>query len=402
MEMIDSQESSLNICLVIGGQYPPFPHGGVGSFAVDLSEGLVKRGQKVTCVSFYAAETLKSNQPIYEKINGVDLVRVPRPEVRNFPRLQAIYERFHINALIRKLHIERKFDLIESEDGGGRLALGRLPRVPKVARLHATTIYNDHVLKRKPSRMMHLFERIWLNRADYIVAVSDYVGKITFDLLKKKCDYTVIHYAIDLDHFRPIPGIETLKHLVLFTGVIAPRKGVKELLQAFRQVFEKFPDAELWLIGDNGLVLNGEQYATTLYDQLPADVKKSVKFLGNRSRTALPAILQEAEVCCFPSHVETFGIGIIEAMAMEKPVVYMATGPGPEVVEDGVSGLLADTNSSEDIAQKIIYCLENPEQARKMSVNARRRVLEKFERENWIDRNLLYYRQCVQDFTPKR
>ena len=400
--MAKSLDKPLNVCLLIGGQYPPYPHGGVASFAVDLGEGLVKRGQRVTCVSFYSEEQLGSSQPIFEEMNGVELVRVPLLNEKFPPRLQALMQRFYNTSLIRKLHKERNFDLIEGEDGGGRLALGRLPKVPLVVRLHATTIYNDFVLKRKPSRLMHLLERIWLRRADYYVAVSNFVGETTFNLLNMKPKYTVIPYAIDLEHFRPLPEIEVKKQLIVFTGVIAKRKGVKELLEAIPQVYEKYPDAELWLVGDDSVVVNGERYANTLYSQLPEAVRGKVKFMGNSTRENLPALLQQAEVCCFPSHVETFGIGIIEAMAIEKPVVYMKHGPGPEVLEDGVSGLLADTFSPEDIAEKINYLLGHPDEARKMGQEGRKRVQERFERERWVEKNLDYYRSCVEEYNSKK
>jgi len=252
------------------------------------------------------------------------------------------------------LHKREKFDLIEGEDGGGMLALGRLPKIPKVIRFHATTIYNDYVLQRKPSRLNHIFEYLWILRSDFIVAVSEYVGKTTLMLtkLEKKKKYETIPYAIDTKLFQPQPNITPQEGLIVFTGVTAPRKGVLELIQAMNIVFEKQNNARLWIIGDDQYIHQGTPFIDIALAQLNEKFKERIVVLGNKTREELPTLLQQAEVCCFPSHVETFGIGIAEAMAMEKPVVFMQHGPGPEVIEDGVSGVLCNTFDYKDIATK--------------------------------------------------
>ena len=124
----------MNICLVIGSAYPPYPHGGVGSFAVDLAEGVVREGHQITVISLFLPLTCQSNKPIIEKINEVKIVRVPE-QYQNYPkRIRAVLNRFSLSRLIRKLDRENNFDIIEGEDGQGKLAFGRLPNIPKVIR----------------------------------------------------------------------------------------------------------------------------------------------------------------------------------------------------------------------------------------------------------------------------
>ncbi len=400
----DAQDRSMHICLVIGSPYPPAPHGGVGSFAKDLAEGIVKRRHKATVICKITNDDNQSGQVQTETTNGVRVVRVPKKFDKFPPRLRFITSKFYLSKLIREIFKEDPFDLIEGEDGGGLLALGRLPRVPKVIRLHATTIYNDYVLNRKPSRLNHILEYLWIRRADFIIAVSEYVGKTTLKLtgLDKTRKYETIQYAIDTTLFAPDPEIIPQKGLIIFTGVTAPRKGVLELIQAMNIVFEKHPHARLWIIGDDKYRHEGSFFIMKALSLLRDEFKSRVEVLGNRSRSELPALLQQAEVCCFPSHVETFGIGIAEAMAVERPVIFMSHGPGPEVVEDGVSGLLCNTWDPEDIAVKVNYLLENPEQAQKMGTSGRMRVLEKFERETWIERNIAFYQKCIGIFNPRK
>jgi len=80
----------------------------------------------------------------------------------------------------------------------------------------------------------------------------------------------------------------------------------------------------------------------------------------------------------------------------------MQNGPGPEVIEDRESGLLCDSWNPEDIANKILFLIKNKEMANSLGKNARKRVIENFEKESWIERNLVYYNKCLIDFQENR
>ena len=388
----------MKICLFICSQYPPYPHGGVGSFAVDLAEGIVEKGHEVICISINSPEILNSEKPLIEFRNGVKLLRVPNP-YQNYPkRPRKILEKFYFSGLVRNLYKQEHFDILEAEDGLGMLALGDLPQVPKVVRLHASQIYNDFVLERRPSRLDHIFEKKWINRSDYIVAVSDFVGSTTLNLVKSKKNYDVIHHAIDTEFYIPDNSITPEPGLIVFTGTVAPRKGALELIQSMNIVFSKSDAAHLLIVGDDKYPSNKAPFSMEIIQYLSEQYKNRVKFTGVQPRSALPSYLQKAELCCFPSHVETFGIGVVEAMACEKPVIYMKTDPGPEVIEDSVSGLLCDTYDPVDIAEKVLFLLNNPDIGKKMGKRARERVIQKFGKKSWVERNLDFYQACIRNY----
>ena len=390
----------MNICLIICSSYPPYPHGGVGSFAVDLAEGIVNAGHRITVISLSSNLLLHSNRTISEIINGVKIIRLPEQYWTYPKRIREVLNRFYLSNMVSKLDQENHFDVIEGEDGRGMLALGRLPDIPKIVRLHASQIFNDHVLNRKPSRLDHIFEKIWIRRANFIIAVSDYVGWTTLQLIEgqSKREYKVIHYAIDTDFFKPVPLARTETGLIVFTGAVAPRKGVLPLMEAMNIVFEKNEAAHLRIIGDDTYPIGSRPFSEQIIQCLDKKYYDRVVFTGVQPRGALPAMIQPAEVCCFPSHVETLGIGILEAMAMEKPVIFMKSGPGPEVIEDGVSGILCDTFDPADIADKILFVLNNRELGQKLGKNARERVVEKFEKNKWVNENLEYYQNCIDQY----
>jgi len=392
----------MNICLIICDHYPPYPHGGVGSFAVDLAEGVIKEDHRITVISLTSWSLLSTAKPKIETINGVKIIRMPE-QYRNYPeRVQALLTRLNISKLVRKLHHEDPFDILECEDGQGMLALGRLPDIPRIVRLHASQIYNDHVLNRRPSRLNHIFEELWIRRSNFIIAVSDYVGRTTLRLIKaqSKREYKVIHSAIDIDLFKPNPLTKTETGLIVFTGAISSRKGCLELIQAMNLVFTKNDAAHLLLVGDD-YKYGRKSFTDEILQNLGKKYTGRVKFTGLQPRRALPDLIQPAEVCCFPSQAETFGIGVVEAMALEKPVIYMKSGPGPEVIEDGISGILCDTSNPVDIAEKILLVLNNPALGKALGKQARERVLEKFEKNKWVKENLEYYQRCLNCYKNK-
>ena len=100
--------------------------------------------------------------------------------------------------------------------------------------------------------------------------------------------------------------------------------------------------------------------------------------------------------------METFGIAPIEAMAVGRPTIFSKTGPGPEVIEDGVSGLLCNPVDSGDIAQKIRLILDDAELAARLGAEGRRRVLALFNKRDWIRRNIEFYESCVASMRATR
>jgi starch synthase len=118
--------------------------------------------------------------------------------------------------------------------------------------------------------------------------------------------------------------------------------------------------------------------------------------------------MTHAAVFCCPSVYEPFGIVILEAMACEAPVVATATGGIPDVVEDGVTGLLVpfEPNTdrtapvdpdrfADDLAGRVNELLGDPERAREMGRAGRRRVLERFTWGMVADRTLGLYQRLT-------
>jgi len=179
---------------------------------------------------------------------------------------------------------------------------------------------------------------------------------------------------------------------------------VRAMIVAMNEIHASHPEARLVFIGsDTQPKVGGRTYTERVMDEARPEVRARITFTGQLDRyTAVLDYLRRAHICCYPCQVETFGIAPLEAMAVGKPVIYGNSGPGPELIEDGVSGLLCDAQSPASIASCIKRILAEPPLAEKLGRNARQRALAKFSREPWIARNIDYYSECINSCQERR
>ena len=107
----------------------------------------------------------------------------------------------------------------------------------------------------------------------------------------------------------------------------------------------------------------------------------------------VPKLLAGIDIVCLTSLSETYGLITLEAMAMQKPVVATHAGGVPEIVEDGVNGLLVAPSDPDQLGQAIERILANPEAARTMVLNARSAVERKFDAKRQFEK----VRECLYE-----
>lgn len=231
--------------------------------------------------------------------------------------------------------------------------------------------------------------------ADLILGCSHYVTdniRQRFPELADRCHH--LHNGVD-ERFLDIASRPGASREVLFVGRLSPEKGVHVLLDAFARIAERH-DAKLCLVGPNDLA---PKHFVDPFRQDPAlagvahyygrpqlyldDLKKAagprVSFAGPLANDRIGERQAEAGLFGFVSlwH-EPFGIPIIEAMAAGLPVVATRAGAFPEIVEDGVTGLLVERGDVAGLAAALDRLLGDPALRRKMGEAGRRRVQERF------------------------
>ncbi|MGZ4582576.1 MAG: glycogen synthase [Nocardioidaceae bacterium] len=259
-------------------------------------------------------------------------------------------------------------------------------------------------------------ERVAFEAADAVIAVS---AGMRDDVLRcypavDPDRVHVVHNGIDPEEYRPDPGTDVLARLgvdpdlpaVVFVGRITRQKGLPHLLRAARSLH---PRAQLVLLAgapDSPEIL---AEVTVLVEGLQKEREGVVWVRDMLPKPQVVQILSHATVFVCPSVYEPMGIVNLEAMACHVPVVATATGGIPEVVEDGVTGLLVPIEQADDgtgtpvdparfeadLADRINTLLADEALARRMGEAGRRRAVEQFSWTAVATQTLDVYRRAM-------
>ncbi len=188
----------------------------------------------------------------------------------------------------------------------------------------------------------------------------------------------VIPSGVDTQRFQPLPPAPFKTRLGLpedapVVGIVTRmrvRKGVEEFIRAMARVRETQPAVHAVIVGEVELDQDLRQLVATL------GLERHLHLLGRRSD--MPEMLSAFDVFVLSSHDEGMSNAILEAMAMEKPVVATDVGGTGEVVRHGHSGLLVPPKDPEALAAAIVQLVAQPLRGREMGRLARRMVEEGF------------------------
>ncbi len=377
----------LRICFVCD-EYPPGPHGGIGSFVQMLARGLVAAGHEVKVVGLYHDDYPAAD---YEEDQGVQVWRLRRRR-GHFDWIRGRYKVFR---KICKWSRDRQIDLVEVVDYGGPAALWPKLRVPVVTRLHGSATYFSGELNESVPRTFYRLEKASLHRADFCCSVSRYTAQKTKEVFGLSfLPDTVLYNFIDSTNNGN--GQRRDNQDVVFSGTLTYKKGVVPLIQAWPHVLAKREHAILHIYGKDGRTDSGKSMKEMLSSQLEPCQQETVEFHGHTDRQELLAALSEARVGVFPSYAESFGLAPAESMAAACPTIYSERGCGGELVRDGKDGLLIDPDQPEQIAAAIVRLLEDDRLAKQLGASGQARIRENFSLDAQLPRNIAFYRECIQ------
>jgi glycosyltransferase involved in cell wall biosynthesis len=204
----------------------------------------------------------------------------------------------------------------------------------------------------------------------------------------------VIENGIELDRYGPSKdratlrrqlGLAPCRRYVVNIARFHPVKDHGTLLRAFQDLAQERPDVDLLLAGDGPLRWELEELARSL------DLWKRVQFLG--VRTDVPDILRAADVFALTSASEAASLTVLEAMASGIPVVVTAVGGNPEMVRNGVEGLLVPRGDFRATAAAIGRLLDEPATAAALGAAGRARVRECYQLEDTVASYWQLYRR---------
>jgi glycosyltransferase involved in cell wall biosynthesis len=250
------------------------------------------------------------------------------------------------------------------------LVAGRLLDLPFSATAHANDIYVDPVL---------LAEK--LTAAEFVVTCTGYNADHLASAVGEDSDAEVlcIHHGVDVDRFAPPPHRAAGTPVVLAVGQLKEKKGFSYLVEACGILRDRGHELECRIVGEGPQrdVLEAEIHARSL--------DGTVALYGALDHDAVVAQYRAATVFCLPcvtgADGDRDGIPnvILEAMAMELPVVSTRHSGIPEAVLDGSTGSLAPPGDAPALADALANLLDDPQTATTMGRRGRQVVAAKFD-----------------------
>ncbi len=256
----------------------------------------------------------------------------------------------------------------------------RLAGVPLVAETFHGTLFSGYY---RPivSRLLVAVERLLARLMNAVIAVSDEVASEIHGLNVADPEKVhVIPLGLDLDRFAQAAETSRILHeelgvshrtlLVGTVGRLVPIKGLRYFIAAAAQVSRLVPEVRFVIIGD------GPERAALERQVSQEGLDDRVFFLG--WRRDVQRLYPDLDVVVLASLHEGTPVAIIEAMAAGRSVVATRVGGVPDVVQDGVTGLLVPPEDPGAIGDAVVRLLRSPDERRRLGLEARRHVHPRF------------------------
>jgi len=310
-------------------------------------------------------------------------------------------------AKFQELHRRHPFDIVHDNQGLGiGLLLIKSCGVPMVATIHhplSIDVRNAVAQATGPiekaRRLIYypiFMQEFVARRLDRIITVSEASARmveLAFAVPRQQMD--VIYNGIDTDMFRPLRVAKQPNEIIYVSNSEDRNKGAPYLLQALRYLRDS-TDYRLTFVDRPREQLRLAPRLLRRYG-----LSTRVRFTGRVTTPQLVRHYCRAQMSACPSLYEGFGLPAAEAMACGLPVVATTGGALPEVVEDGVTGILVPPADAHALAEAMDTFMRDAQLRRRMGQAGRQRILEKF---NWrkaaLQTEAVYQQVCEPSPAP--
>jgi len=254
------------------------------------------------------------------------------------------------------------------------------------------------------SAMKKDFMHKWLyKRVNYVLAISNVIKKNVIETCPVPEEKVILHYnGVDLKKFEPSKidrnriRIEfNIKDDQIVIGMLARityGKGYEEFLKAAKKLNEVSSNLKFLLVGNSS---PDEKDYLEIIKKLAGDLTLTNKVIFAGFRKDIADILSAIDIFVFPSHAESFGNALIEAMAMEKPSVATNSHGVLDIINDGITGFLFNKKDANDLAEKLKLLISSESKRIEMGKAARENVIKNFDVEKQTQKLIDLYRKLV-------
>ena len=379
----------VKICF-ISPEYLPLS-GGTGAYVYYLANELIKCGNSICVVTGYRES---ADVKVNEQLSAFFLKTPKTPLVKSF---------MFAGSANRKMNAIRESCAVD-------IVHANLPLVPSfavpanfgktlMATVHSTWKGEAEAIRDEPysrlnpnekfmvsfNRFLRIFEERMLERANRIIAVSEFTRRELTQYYKvNAAKIRVIHNGVDTHKFQPATdkckakkevGLNPEDLAILSVGRLYARKGLFTLIESIPAVVKRFKNAKFVISGKG----QSNEVKKLVAHAEKLGVKNNLTFTGYFPDKKLPRLYQAADVFAFSTFYENLPFAVLEALSTGLPVVTTSVGGIPEMINSGKNGFLVQPSNVRALSDKILYCLEHSADAAEIGTSARQTILESFD-----------------------
>lgn len=328
--------------------------------------------------------------PAYSQVNAadeIDGVPIIHPRYLTPPRpIRVDYWRIALPLqyapILAKMRKTFPFDLIHGQnlfpEGYVALRLAKKFGVPSMVHSRGSdAVYWPHNLR----RYRRFAEKV-IQSADQLLTICHAQRRVVEALAQPKAICEVVYNGVDPTRYDANPELRNQLRqqlnlgpnnlLLAFVGELRTNKGIAELLEAFETIAAMHNHCQLLMIGGGS---EAEQWYQAA-DNLKA--RSRLRFAGYVSPPEVANWLSAADIFVFPSHREGLPNAVLEAAAVGLPIVATNCGGIPEIIQDGINGLLVSPQDTKELICALERMISQPDLRARFSARVRADTLQKF------------------------
>jgi len=383
----------LHICLVT--QQLGKVTSGPGIYSRNVLQQLIQDGNRVTVVSL--------SHQAHDDLAGYQFIGVENRIFRN-NQARWIGNSLSFRQALRKLELDSQVDLVHFTDARESFFCNtKVARIGNINDTYSADIqpisyyyrnYSDWPTRWGYYQFVHLFERIHLAKLDAIISNSIY----TTQTIQKFYSNTLgklhtVYKSVNPAQFEPVLQMRQSRTdfnnpSILMVGTNLQRKGIRTLIRAAPQIRQSIPDVVFKIAGGDPVVPRLKRFC------VQQGVADFFSFLGHQTRDQLYRLYAECDVLVHPALTEALGVVLLEAMASGLPVIGTNVGGIPEIIEDGLNGLLIPPSNSSALAEAVVHLVQSRKLQERFSLSGLETV-KKFNVSNMMKDTYEVYSQVL-------
>ncbi len=374
--------------LFIAPRFYPFCSGGTEIASYNLTEELIKKGNKVFVITSKKDKNVIETPPISSQVYLINTT--------NIPLLRGVI--FIIKLFNHMLALKDKIDLIHAQTVNmGFIAgiFGKVINRPVISWARGADIYNHF------GSLHFRFILKWLKNNVRIIALTQDLKKKMRQIITpsrinvipngvhvQRKDYSKVKLIRKLKIDQDIFSIK----LILYVGRLISFKGLTYLIKSVPLILAKNPEAYFLIVG------NGPQKRDLIRLCRQLNIMAHFRFINNLTQEWVSRFMNCVDIFVYPTlRGQGMSNAVLEAMASKLPVVATNVGGLPEIISNGKNGLLVPSRDVDRLASTISMLLSNESLCKKLGLKARKKAIERYCWSIITDKLLNVYIDLIRD-----